>query len=70
MTLLEALRSSLVSAAKDNPGEVVAPAAVLSTDADGKWRPAVEKLCVLMPELLTLAMPENLIIRGRGPRGF
>ena len=33
---------------------MVAPAAVLWTDADGQWRPVVEQLRPLMPELLTL----------------
>jgi len=53
-TLLEAVRASLVHAARYNPGDVVAPAAVLWTDADGQWRPVVEQLRTLMPELLTL----------------
>jgi hypothetical protein len=53
-TLLEALRASLAHAARYNPGDVVAPAAVLWTDADGQWRPVVEQLRGLMPELLTL----------------
>ncbi|MGI6418745.1 MAG: BREX-1 system phosphatase PglZ type B [Thermoguttaceae bacterium] len=54
MTLLEAVRSSLAHAARYNPGDVVAPAAVLWTDADGQWRPIVEQLRGMMPELLTL----------------
>jgi len=53
-TLLEAVRASLAQAARFNPGDVVAPAAVLWTDADGQWRPVVERLRPLMPELLTL----------------
>jgi len=53
-TLLEAVRASLAHAARYNPGDVVAPAAVLWTDADGQWRPVVEQLRGLMPELLTL----------------
>src|SRR3972149_10319825 len=53
-TLLEAVRSSLAPAARYNPGDVVAPAAVLWTDADGQWRPMAEQLRGLMPELLTL----------------
>ncbi len=53
-TLLEAVRASLEHAARYNPGDVVAPAAVLWTDADGQWRPVVEQLRGLMPELLTL----------------
>jgi len=43
-TLLEAVRGSLAHAARYNPGDVVAPAAVLWTDADGQWRPVVEQL--------------------------
>jgi len=53
-TLLEAVRASLAHAARYNPGDVVAPAAVLWTDADGQWQPLVEQLRGLMPELLTL----------------
>jgi len=53
-TLLEAVQASLAHAARYNPGDVVAPAAVLWTDADGQWRPVVEHLRTLMPELLTL----------------
>jgi len=53
-TLLEALRASLAHAARYNPGDVVAPVAVLWTDADGQWRPVVEQLRAHMPELLTL----------------
>lgn len=53
-TLLEAVRASLAHAARYNPGDVVAPAAVLWTDADGQWRPLAQQLRGLMPELLTL----------------
>lgn len=53
-TLLEAVRVSLAHASRYNRGDVVAPAAVLWTDADGQWRPVVEQLRGLMPELLTL----------------
>src|SRR6266508_3613994 len=53
-TLLEAVRASLAHAARHNPGDVVAPTAVLWTDADRQWRPVVDKLRPLMPELLTL----------------
>lgn len=52
--MLEAVRASLAHAARYNPGDAVAPAAVLWTDADSQWRPAVEQLRGLMPELLTL----------------
>ena len=54
VTLLEAVRDSLMRAARYNPGDVVAPAAVLWTDADGQWRPVVEQLRGLVSELLTL----------------
>ena len=53
-TLLEAVRTSLARAARYNPGDVVAPAAVLWTDADGQWGPVVEQLRFLCSELLTL----------------
>ncbi|MFB3894552.1 MAG: BREX-1 system phosphatase PglZ type B [Phycisphaerae bacterium] len=53
-TLLEAVRTSLAHAGRFNPGDVVAPAAVLWTDADGQWRPVVEQLRPMCPELLTL----------------
>jgi len=53
-TLLEAVRSSLAHAARYNDSDVVAPAAVLWTDTEGQWRPVVEQLRGLMPELLTL----------------
>ncbi|MHC4402056.1 MAG: BREX-1 system phosphatase PglZ type B [Planctomycetota bacterium] len=53
-TLLEAVRTSLAQAARYNPGDVVPPAAVLWTDADGQWRPVADQLRGLMPELLTL----------------
>jgi len=53
-TLLEAVRNSLARACRYNPGDVVSPAVVLWTDADGHWQPVVEQLRVMMPELLTL----------------
>src|SRR4051794_10196301 len=53
-TLLQALRESLAQAVRFDPGDVVAPAAVLWTDADGQWRPVVDQLRAMMPELLTL----------------
>ena len=53
-TLLEAVRASLAHAGRHNPGDVVSPAAVLWADTDGQWRPVVEQLRPLMPELLTL----------------
>ena len=53
-TLLEAVRASLAHAGRYNRGDVVSPAAVLWADADGQWRPVVEQLRPLMPELVTL----------------
>lgn len=53
-TLLEAVRTSLAKARRYDPGDVVAPAAVLWTDADCQWQPVVEHLRGLIPELLTL----------------
>ena len=55
-TLIEAVRVSLAHGAKYNLGDVVAPAAVLWTDADSQWHPVVEQLRGLMPELLTLGV--------------
>ncbi len=53
-TLLQSLQNSLTHAGRYNPGDAVAPAAVLWTDADGQWQPVVERLRSMMPELLTL----------------
>ncbi|MDK2881006.1 MAG: hypothetical protein PWQ99_781 [Clostridia bacterium] len=53
-TLLEAVRRSLLRAARYDPGTLVPPAAILWTDADGQWQPLVSQLRHLMPELLTL----------------
>lgn len=44
----------MTHAARHNPGDVVAPAAVLWTDADGQWCPLARQLRGLMPQLLTL----------------
>ncbi|HDH98636.1 MAG TPA: BREX-1 system phosphatase PglZ type B, partial [Deltaproteobacteria bacterium] len=54
VTVIEALRNSLTAAARFNRSDVVAPAAVLWTDADSQWEPLVSQLRPLMPELLTL----------------
>lgn len=54
MTLLEAVRDSLVRATRFNPGDMAAPAAVVWTDSDGQWQSIVDRLRTLMPELLTL----------------
>jgi len=53
-TFIEAVRESLVAAARHNSGDSVAPAAILWTDAEGEWRPIAIRLRELMPELLTL----------------
>lgn len=53
-TLLEAVHASLLYASRYNLSDVVAPVAVLWADADGQWRPVVEQLRGLMPQLLTL----------------
>jgi len=52
-TLLEALRASLLQAARYNPNDAVAPAAILWTDHDGQWQPVIPHLRRLVPELLT-----------------
>lgn len=53
-TLLESIQTSILRAARHNPSDTVAPAAVLWTDADRQWEPVAEQLRRLMPELLTL----------------
>lgn len=53
-TLLEAIQVSLRSAARYNAGDVVAPVAVLWTDAERQWGAIVEQLRSIMPELLSL----------------
>jgi hypothetical protein len=54
ITVIEALRNSLTAAARFNRSDMVAPAAILWTDADSQWEPLVSQLRPLMPELLTL----------------
>jgi hypothetical protein len=53
-TFIEAVKESLTAAGGYNSGDAVPPAAILWADADGEWRPIVEKLRPLMPELLML----------------
>lgn len=53
-TIIEAVRESLIAAARYNSGDSVAPAAILWTDAEGQWKPIAARLRELMPELLTL----------------
>ena len=52
-TLLEALQTSLLAAARHSPGEVP-PAAILWPDADGQWQSLIPQLQNLMPQLLIL----------------
>lgn len=52
-TLLEAVQEALSQAARYNPGEMVRPAAILWTDADGQWQPLVDQLKNIQPGLLT-----------------
>jgi len=54
ITVIEASRNSLTAAARFNRSDMVAPAAILWTDADSQWEPLVSQLRPLMPELLTL----------------
>ena len=53
-TLLEAMLASLAHAARNNPGDVVAPAAVLWPDGEGQWSALAEILRAELPHLLTL----------------
>ncbi len=53
-TIIEALRNSLTAAARFNLSDMVAPVAILWTDADSQWEPLISQLRPLMPELLTL----------------
>ena len=54
ITIIEALRNSLTAAARFNRSDMVAPVAILWTDADSQWEPLTGQLRPLMPELLTL----------------
>ncbi len=53
-TLLESVKYSLFRAVRFNRSDMVAPAAILWTDADSQWEPLVSQLRQLMPELLSL----------------
>ncbi len=61
-TLLEAVAESLRHAARYNPSDAVAPAAILWTDSDGQWAPLIEELRTLVPALYSLGEynPESL----------
>lgn len=52
-TMVEAIKASLDFAARDGDG-VAAPVAVLWTDADGQWRPALRALQAAIPYLYAL----------------
>lgn len=54
ITVIEALRNSLMAAARFNRSDMVAPVAILWTDADSQWEPLIGQLRPLMSELLTL----------------
>lgn len=65
LSLLEAIKISLVRVSLYNPGDVVPPAAILWTDADGQWRPVAEQIRTIMPEFLTLG--EYYLATRTGP---
>lgn len=52
-TMIEAIKASLDFAARGGDG-IVAPVAVLWTDADGQWRPALRSLQASIPYLYSL----------------
>ena len=60
-TVVERLKASLEAASAHNPSDAEKPVAVLWTDRDSQWRPILDRLRVLMPQLLTLGEyePEN-----------
>jgi hypothetical protein len=64
-TLLDTLLQSLATAAKVNTSVQATPAAILWTDADRQWSPALPRLRQALPGLLSLGdyQPEG----GRGP---
>ena len=47
-TIIEAVRDSLVAAARYNPDDAVRPAAILWNDADRQWQPIINQLQELM----------------------
>ena len=51
-TLLAAVETSLLAAARHNSGVEERPAAVLWTDSDGQWQPVVKKLQARLPQLV------------------
>jgi hypothetical protein len=52
-TLLDALQASMAAALRA-PDGVAEPAALLWTDADGQWRPLIQTLAKVMPQLYVL----------------
>ena len=52
--LIETVKTSILQVGRYNFGDVVAPAAILWADPDGQWRPVIEQIRTIMPELLTL----------------
>ena len=52
-TMLEAIKASLSQAARFNPNDAVAPAAILWADEDRQWEPLLPQLRRLVPELFT-----------------
>ncbi len=60
-TVIEALVSSLETAARYNLNDVVRPCVVLWTDYDSQWLPIIPQLRRLLPQLLVLGnyAPEN-----------
>ena len=52
--MVEALAASLAAAARHNPNDTDAPAAVLWSDPSAAWRPVIPHLRHLMPHLLVL----------------
>jgi hypothetical protein len=53
-TLLESMKNSLFRVGRYNRSDMVAPAAILWTDADSQWEPLVSQLRQLIPELLSV----------------
>lgn len=64
LTVLEALRDSLLAAGRYNPNDMTAPAAVLWADPDRQWGPVIEPLQMIMPELFILGDYEPAKKRG------
>ncbi len=63
ITLIDALETSLLSAARHLPGEA-APAAILWPDADGQWQSVIAQLQQIMPQLIVLGNYEPQLRHG------